>query len=141
MEKRKVFLDTDVIIASLLSSKGASYRVLIHPGIRNVISNIIAKEVREVAKRQGIDVDKQQRVLHILRTVVLKTTKQRLRKTYTRYVFDEEDSHVVAGAAIAKTPFLLTHNLRHYNREKIKRDFNIIVMRPGEFLQFLRSQR
>lgn len=141
MEKLKVFLDADVIIASLLSFKGASYLVLLHPSIQKVISGTIAKEVEEVVKRHGIDYGKKKRAFKNLTTASLTITKQLLRETYPKYVFDEEDSHVVAGAALTKTPFLLTHNLRHYNREKIKRDFKIIVLRPGEFLQYLRSQR
>ena len=59
---------------------------------------------------------------------------------FEKYIYDPYDGHIIAGARQGKARFLLTFNLKDFNREKIKRDFNIILMTPGMYLQFLRSQ-
>ena len=138
MGKVKVFLDSDVIISSLLSKTGASFEILKNARVKKVISTTIKEEVRVAAKRLNIDLSKKN-LFQDLKTISLKLKKARLAEEYLLYVLDQEDSHVVAGAYIAKANFLLTHNLKHYQVAKIKNDFGIIVMKPGNFLQYLRS--
>lgn len=58
---------------------------------------------------------------------------------YLDSVTNEENSHVVAGANILNEQFLITYNLKHWGRNKIKNHLNSIVMQPGMFLQYLRS--
>lgn len=140
MEEVKVFLDTDVVISALLSDKGASYKLLNDTKFKKIISRAITKEVTEVSKRENINQSAVQTILEQTKITPLFLSKEKLLKTYSKYVFDEEDSHVVAGAHISKSDFLLTHNMRHYNVIRIKNDLGIKVMRPGDFLQYLRSQ-
>ena len=138
MGKVKVFLDSDVIISSLLSKTGASFEILKNAKVKKVISKTIKEEVLSVAKRLSIDLAGE-RIYKNIKIVPIKLKKARLAEEYLSYVLDQEDSHVVAGANIAKANFLLTHNLKHYQVTKIKNDFEIIVMKPGNFLQYLRS--
>lgn len=138
MGQFKVFLDSDVIISSLLSQTGASFEILTNPDVSKVISETIQIEVSEVAKRLNISIPNKSTFLKI-EVIKLKLSKTRIVRYYLPYVLDQEDSHVVAGAAKGNTRYLLTHNLKHYHREKIQRDFGIILMKPGIFLQYLRS--
>lgn len=138
MDKIKVFLDSDVLISALLSQTGASYEILKNPQINRVVSETIRSEVREVTKRLNISFYNE-RILEKLEIITLKLDKTRLVTNYLRYVLDEEDSHVVAGAVKGNARFLITHNIKHYHTEKIKRDLAIIIMKPGVFLQYLRS--
>ncbi len=138
MGQIKVFLDSDVIVSAFLSSKGASFEIVKNSNIAKVISESIKIEVEDVSKRLNFSAaDKG--IVEGIEVVTLKLEKARIVEKYFPYVLDEEDSHVVAGAEKAKVRFLLTHNTRHFQTEKIKRDFGILTMKPGIFLQFLRS--
>lgn len=138
MGRIKVFLDTDVIISSLLSEKGASFAVIRNPKIEKVISQAVKKEVDEVTIRLNINVDKKE-VLENVNIISLNLKKGKLSQIYSPYIFDLEDSHVIAGTHQSKSKFLLTHNTKHYHTEKIRNDLGIIVMKPGMFLQYLRT--
>ncbi len=140
MAEIQVFLDTDIIISALLSSKGASYILINATKVKKIISNTIIEEVIEVASRENISKVKTNIILAKVKMSSLYLSKEKLLKKYSKYVFDEEDSHVVAGAHISKSEFLLTHNMRHYGVAKIRNDLGIKVMKPGEFLQYLRSR-
>ncbi len=138
MDSIKVFLDSDVIISALLSTRGASFEILNNLQITKFISESIKLEIKEVSKRLGIN-NFNTKLLSNLEVIKINLTKERLVENYVPFVIDQEDSHVVAGAVKAKVNFLLTHNLKHYRVNKIKDQFHIITMKPGLFLQYLRS--
>lgn len=140
MGKIPVFLDTDVLISALLSSTGASYQLVKHSSVNPKISKSVAQELAEVADRLKVDKTNLKNVLRKINITSTRLTKAHLVKIYGKYVLDEEDSHVVAGAHRSKYKFLLTHNTRHYKGDKIQTDLKIIVLKPGYFLQYLRSQ-
>jgi predicted nucleic acid-binding protein len=134
MEKNQVFLDSDVVISALLSNIGASATIIKNKHINKTISRAVQQEVKIVSKRHKI-LKKLPKILISARHL----GKRRIVKTYARYVFDQQDSHVVAAAHHSKSKFLITHNIRHYNQTKIKADLNIIVTSPGKLLQHLRT--
>lgn len=140
MGEIKVFLDGDVLVSSLLSKTGASFKILNDSKITKVITRTIKEEILNVAGRLNLDLSKTY-IFPDIQIVTLKLEKPRLSEMYIPYVLDQEDSHVVAGAQKAQANFLLTHNLRIYRVEKIKNDLEIIVMKPGQFLQYVRSLR
>jgi predicted nucleic acid-binding protein len=136
-----IFVDSDVVISSLLSSTGAAH-ILIHKteDIKLFVFNLSQKELEIVINRLDIS-------LHELKSIIekrfnifdLKLTADEARKAYKDYVSDIHDAHIVLGAKEAKTRFLITYNIKDYKIEKIKQDFNILVMTPGQFIQYLRS--
>lgn len=140
MAKIQVFLDTDVIISSLLSKKGASYELVNRGEVEKVISKISEKEIREVGKRLNIENKDIIRAIKQFKVIFLHLSKENILKRYKDYVSDEEDSHVVAGSYKSNSKFLLTHNIKHYKVDKIKNSLGIMVITPGTFLQFLRSK-
>lgn len=137
MGKIKVFLDSDVIVSALLSSKGASFEILNNTKIVKIITHVIKNEVLEVTKRLNLPIPN--RELEQFEIVNISLDKTRIVEKYFPYVLDQEDSHVIAGAEKEKVRFLLTHNLKHYQTDKIKKDFDILTMKPGTFLQYLRN--
>lgn len=139
MAKIQVFLDTDVVISALLSRKGASFEIVTDTKIKKVVSKAVKEELDKVTKRKAII--KRKSVEQKLKVISLGLTKEKTREDFSPYVFDEKDSHVVAGAQKSKSKFLLTHNTKHYKSEKIKKDLDILVMKPGGFLQYLRSKK
>lgn len=135
------FVDSDVIISSLLSTKGASFFLFKKTKNKFFISSLSVKELAVVVKRLNIKKHKLNTLIEKrLKTVILKKTGQKIEEKYQDYVFDRNDAHVVAGAVAAKVKFLLSYNLRHFKKDKIKEDFKIILLTPASFLQYLRSQ-
>ena len=129
----KAFLDSDVIISSLLSSTGAARLLINKSSLIKFISNVSAKEIQIVAKRLKIKTAVVDQLIRRLKIVQL---KQDFGKDC---VTDRYDSHIVSEAVTAKTKFLLTYNLKHFKIDRIKRDYGILVYRPAQFLQYLRS--
>ncbi len=139
MDPIAIFLDSDVIIAALLSEKGASSEIIKNSAFKKFVSKTITKEVDEVTKRLHIDAP-DTKLFETIHIITLDIKKERLAKKYFAYVSDLEDSHVVAGAERSKSSFLLTHNLKHYNTDLIEQKLKIVVLNPGQFLQYLRSK-
>ena len=143
MEKIQVFLDTDVVIAALLSKTGASYEIIKTPLVSKIISKTVEQEIKEVARRLDIDSQETKRILENISVASLSLIKKEVLKEvlkkYKEFVSDEQDAHVVGGAHKTRSKFLLTHNFKHYQVDKINAKFGILVLKPGNFLQYLRS--
>lgn len=139
MGEIQVFLDADVVISAMLSETGASYAIINNRKVKKIISKGILKEVEVVLTRLKISPVAARKLLRNIRVIPLKTSKRIILKNFRRYIYDEEDAHVIAGAVISKSMILLTHNLRHYKVNKINSDLGIILFKPGNFLQYLRS--
>lgn len=140
MNGTKVFVDSDVVISSLLSEKGAAYFLLNKQKDKFTISNLSKKEIKEVADSLEISRDKLQSLIKKkLKTIKLAANLEKIKKDFKDYTSDPNDAHIVAGAAKVKAKFLLTYNMRHFNRQKISEDFGITVLTPAQYLQYLRS--
>jgi len=137
----KVFLDSDVVISSLISSIGASHQLINNDKIICMISNISYRELLLVVKKLKIEVSE----LNILVKKQLKVedlseTLEQIKLKYKLYVKDINDAHIVAGAAKSQVNYLITYNLKDFKINGIKEKCNIKIMTPGMFLQFLRSK-
>ncbi len=137
----RVFVDSDVIISSLLSSSGAAFMLL--NNIDNVelcLSNFSITELERVAAKLHIKSAKLNNLVNTRLSVVeVGESYQAVQKQFANYVLDTHDAHIVAGAKQARATFLVSYNIRHFQAEKLKTDFRIILMTPGTFLQYLRS--
>lgn len=135
-----IFVDSDVIISSLLSQTGAAYLLLHQKNLKLFISNLSRRESEIVADELNISKDKfHDLVKKRVHIVKLNETPKELKIKYKNYVLDSNDAHIVAGSIFAKANFLLSYNIRDFKVDKIKTDFRIICLTPGEFLQYLRS--
>lgn len=137
---KKIFVDSDVVISSLISSAGASYFLLNQTSnLKFYISNISEKELTEVADRLKID---QIRLKNLLQNRFKKIRLEQLEEIqvkYSKYAIDPNDIHIIAGAKVAGVSYLISYNTKDFKIDKIKADFNIAVMTPASFLQYLRS--
>lgn len=137
----QVFVDSDVVISSLLSQSGAAYLLLHTNNLGLFISNISQRELAVVIIRLALDLEKLRELeKERLSIVVLETFPQAIENTYAKYVTDLNDAHIVAGAAKANVKFLITYNIKDYKIDKIKQDLDIVVLTPARFLQYLRSR-
>lgn len=136
----KVFIDSDVVISSLLSQTGASNIILNNSDLRTFISNFSQEELNRIVDRLGIDKNKLKGLLKSgLKTIKVKLSKKEIIDEFGKYAYDTEDAHIVAGTTTAKAKILVTFNTKDYKIKEIQQDFDIRVMRPGELLQYLRS--
>lgn len=140
MSKRGIFVDSDVIISSLLSTKGAAYLLLQQESNKFTISNVSKKELERVAGKLQINQNKLHNLIQErLRIVKLTTDLTKINRDFQDYTSDLNDTHIVAGAAKAKAKFLLTYNIKDFDRQKISEDLGITVLTPAQYLQYLRS--
>lgn len=140
MKLVKVFVDSDVVISSLISSQGAAYLLLNKANIERFISNVSQKEMEVVIERLHLEKSK----LHALikkqfAVVKIEEDTEHIKKEFSNYTSDENDAHIVAGAKKAKATFLVSYNMRHFKKDAIKEDLGIIVATPARLLQYLRS--
>lgn len=135
-----VFVDSDVVVSSLLSRSGAAFFCINNPALKPIISDVSYKELSMVVERLGINQhalnDLVKRKFNVIR---LNTTLKRVKEQYGRYVTDQNDAHIVAGAVKTKAGFLISYNLKHFKIDRIKSDFDLLLLTPARFLQYLRS--
>lgn len=135
-----VFVDSDVLISATLSNKGAAYLLIHSAEIKKTISNYSYHEAKAVARRMNIEENILQNSLRACTTILLQLSLKKIKDQYAKYVTDIDDAHIVAGTVTSQSRFLATYNIRHYKREYIKRDLDVIIITPGVLLQYLRSR-
>lgn len=132
----RIFVDSDVIISSLLSSRGAAYILINTSDITRTISTSSLQELHIVCNRLHIPKSRLDALIEKKITVLSLRKKT---KDYQAYVTDPHDAHIIEGAVAAKTSYLVSYNLKHFKSNRIKEKFGILVMTPALFLQYLRS--
>lgn len=136
----QIFVDSDVVISSLISSSGAAGFLINQKEIEIFVSNLSIKKIKEVIARMQLSLSAFNSCLkNNLKTIRLSGNLAKAKEEYGNYVFDEGDAHIIAGAVAAKADFLISYSLKHYKMDKIKTDFDILVLTPARFLQYSRS--
>jgi len=135
-----LFIDSDVIISALLSNKGASYLLFKLANTTRLISNYSLKELSKVANRLNITQKKLNLTTNKCSCITISENLEKIKLKYQKYVKDINDAHIINGAVNAKARYLITYNTKDYYSNLIKKDFNILILTPGMFLQYLRSQ-
>lgn len=140
MKALDVFVDTDVVISSLISKTGGAHLLLTNtPDVNFWISNFSEKEIIGTINKLGLSQIDWKNIKNNFKYAKLSQNIQSIRSKYLYFTLDKNDAQIVAGAVISQARYLLTYNLKHYQIEKIK-ELNIIVLTPGQFLQYLRSK-
>jgi len=135
----RVFVDSDVVISSLLSRTGAAY-LLMHDGrIVRSISDMSIVELTRVAWELHIPEKELGRLVRSQCNVVKIGDNEKALTRMTQFTLDKGDAHIVLGVVEAKAMFLVTYNTKHFLIEKIREDLGIIVLPPAFLLQYLRS--
>jgi predicted nucleic acid-binding protein len=137
----RVFVDSDVIISSLISLSGAAFLLLNKTkDVELYLSNFSVTELERVTKRLDIKSEKLNSLIETrISCIEIEQSYEAVQKQFAEYVRDTHDAHVVAGAKHVEAAFLISYNIRHFEAEKLRRDFQLILLTPGTFLQYLRS--
>lgn len=138
----KVFVDSDVIISSLLSSTGAAFLLLNQTDeLQLFVSNVSLAELKIVVERLDLSEEKLNTLIQKrFSTVRLKDSISTIKMEFAEYVLDIDDAHIAAGAKETHAQFLISYNTKHFKADKLKEKFNIILTTPANLLQYLRSQ-
>ena len=140
MKNPIVFVDTDVVISSLISKTGAAYFLLQKTqGVDFYLSDLSRVEIVETITKLKLILGDWSKNKDHFKYVKLVHNIKTIRGKYKTYTLDKDDAHVIAGAVAAQAQYLLTYNLKHYLIDKL-RELNIIVFTPAQFLQYLRSR-
>lgn len=136
----RIFVDSDVIVSSLLSKLGAAYFLLNTKFLELFVSSLSKKELEIVIKRLGIKESALKTLIeNNFEVIALSESVSTIKKSFEQYVLDINDAHIIAGAKAAKADFLITYNIKDYKIGKIQKDLKILTLTPGNFLQYLRS--
>ncbi len=140
MAKIKVFVDSDVIISSLISRTGASYLIINQFSVNLYISNFSHEELIRTTEKLRISSDRLEKVLkEKFKKVKIKLSQKEILNNFGDYAYDFEDAHIICGAKEAKAKFLITFNIKDYKLQKIYDELGIRVLVPGELLEYLRN--
>lgn len=143
MNKKKIFVDSDVVISSLISSKGAAHFLLNEINQEFIISDVSLIEIERGVSKLSLGKEYSagliRNKLRILKLKKRDINLEEIKADFRDYIFDEDDAHIVAGAKKSKAKIILSYNIRHFNKQKIKNDLGITVLTPAQYLQYLRS--
>jgi predicted nucleic acid-binding protein len=135
----RVFLDTSVLFAAVLSPTGGARKLflLAEAGVlKLVVGPTVLKECDEVIRRKAPG--SSSRLAQLLAAAQTETSappSKRQIKTAQSYIRYPPDAHVLAEAIHAKPDWFVTHDKEHFlkGRSKIKLPFEIGT--PGDLIQ------
>ena len=138
MKTFTAYLDSDVIVSSCLSTTGAANLLINQKTLVKFYTNVQKQELEIVFERLSITPSKLSQTLEKCTLVTLKSPNL---DSFSKYTTDPNDRHIIAGAVVSGSKFLISYNLKHFHLESLKRDFNLNTLTPAQFLQFLRSTK
>jgi putative PIN family toxin of toxin-antitoxin system len=133
-----VTLDTNVLVAALLSQAGASHLILnliIQERLKIALSNPVVLEYDDVLKRKEL-LDKfnisNSQVEDVIDLLVLLADKYTIYFRLRPNLFDENDNLFVECAFTSNSQYLITSNIKDFNRAELE-SFPFKVITPGDF--------
>jgi uncharacterized protein len=141
--RNKVFLDTSVIFAAVLSESGGA-RKLLQLGEAGVIQLMIGpnvlRECEEVVKRKCPD--SLPRLAYLLELARIEVTTEpggKDIKAARSIVSYEPDAYVLAESMGANPDWFITHDKQHFLKKRVKIELPFRVGTPGDLLQSLEN--
>lgn len=111
-----VFFNASVILAGLFSRSGGSAKLLKwvrQKKITGIISEIVLDEVIRKAPKIRLSAGEAQRLTITTFSQVLPAPEDRKVTAQKRFVFDQDDAHILASAKQARANFLVTLDKKH----------------------------
>ena len=132
----RVVIDTNVLVAGLRSSQGASHRVLRLVGVSDFelsLSVPLVVEYEDVLKRHAADLgltdsDIEEFIDYLCRVAHL----QEIHFLWRPFLRDPRDDHVLELAVESRSSMIVTHNVSDFAGSD---RFGIDVIRHGDFLR------
>ena len=134
----RVVIDTNVLLSSLLSRRGASFRLvqrLGSPQFQPVISPPLCLEYEDVFRRPGLLTGySPQDIGDFLDYFLSQCIECRIHFLWRPHLPDPKDDSVLELALAGGAPFIITHNTRHFRSAD---SLGIRAVTPDQFLRIL----
>jgi len=139
--RNKVFLETSVIFAAVLSESGGA-RKLLHLGEAGVIQLMIGlnvlRECEEVVKRKCPDsLPRLAYLLELSGLLVASEPGEGELLAAKAIVSYKPDAYVLAEATGADPDWFITHDKQHFLKKRVKIELPFQLGTPGDLLQTL----
>ena len=140
----KVFIDSSIIIAAVLSPSGGSFRLIRESLFKNytlLISDYVLEESIRILKTKFPE--KTYILPILLENFRFKMTKDPSEKEVEKLIdiIDFKDAPILAAVIKYKTDYLITLDKKHFLNQKVlefARDKKISILTPKEFLGILK---
>jgi predicted nucleic acid-binding protein len=143
IKKLRVFFDTSVIFAAVLSSDGGARRLfqLAEVGVlRLLVSPSVLREAEEVVRRKApSSLPALAQLLHAANAETCSAATAGEIKKAHQIVQYLPDAHVLAEAIHAKSDWFVTHDKEHFLKKKKSLPLDFPIGTPGDLLQKIRD--
>ena len=141
-ERWRVFLDTNVLIAGLLSRRGASAAIL-DLGEAEEILVVVSQQIlieadRVFSVKFPSLIGRYRKFIKNLAPLLLDDPKPSSVRE-AKKVIEEEDAPILAAAKGGRVDYLVTLNTRHFSAPAVQNFLSIPVVTPSEFLTAFRD--
>ena len=136
--ERRVFIDSSVCFAAVLSTTGGSFRVFREAHSRGIVLIVSPYVIEEVIrslqeKYPGVEESFHSFFLHFPMTIARNPSRRTVQKYL--HLLPPEDAPILAAAVIAKATHLLTLDRKHFLVPLKKVALPVEVLTPGDFIQ------
>jgi predicted nucleic acid-binding protein len=143
LKSRKVFLDTSVVFAAVLSPTGGG-RKLFQLGeaglLKLFIGSNVLRECDEVVRRKApASLPILAQLLEIGRVETTPTPTKKMIEIARSIIGYEPDAYVLAEAISAETDWFVTHDKEHFLKERKDLDLNFYIGTPGDLIQSMKA--
>ncbi len=137
----KIVVDTNVVLAALMSRDGVSNRFMIwmfeHPKKINVVSNPLVTEFEAVLlrerNRQYYKQFSKEELQSFVDDICLVSHHQRISFLWRPFLKDIKDDMVLETAVNAGCEYIITYNVRDFSG--VEEKFSIKIVTPKQFLK------
>jgi putative PIN family toxin of toxin-antitoxin system len=139
----KIVIDTNIIVAALMSREGVSNRFMIwifeHKEKLNVVSNTLVTEYEDVLLREkNRKLYKQfskENLQSLIDDICLKSHHQKINFLWRPFLKDIQDDMVLETAFNAGCEYIITYNVKDFSG--VEEKFAIKSITPKEFLKII----
>ncbi len=138
----KIFIDSSVIIAALLSHSGGSAKIMElceSKIIEGHISHQVIKEIDGVIKRKIPELAPHFKTLIQKSNLkILPSIPKEINELAKGWIKDPDDAHILAAAKFINVDYLLTLDIHHFIKdENVATQSKLKILTPKEFFQTL----
>jgi len=133
-----ITIDTNVLLAALLSRSGASHRILrliVEERVKIALSTPLILEYDEVLKRNHILAELKMtsdQVEDVIDLLVMLANKHRIYYRLRPNLLDENDNMLVECAFVSGSQYLITSNIKDFTLGELQ-IYPYTVITPGDF--------
>lgn len=136
----RVFFDSSVLIAAMISDIGGSAKILIYLEagfFEGYISKQVVDEVSTVIARKLPEInDKFKDLLKFSKLKIVPAIKAEFLKKAEKWISDTNDVPILAAAKQVSADVVLTLDLRHFIHDpEVAKKSGMTILTPGEFLK------